>query len=93
MPRLSRSDELKRGAGQRLRAAREALGLKQKDIYEAIGVADNTYSQWETGKALVDITAAIRIADIFGITTEWIYRGVVSGLPDRIMAKVLKAAS
>lgn len=88
MPRIRRSEQLKREAGQRLKAARLALGLQQKEIYEAIGVMDNTYSQWETGKALIDIVAAIAIEDKFGITLGWIYKGQAQDLPSSIRGAV-----
>ena len=68
-------------AGARLRAARKALHISQKAVCAAINVEQSTYSQWETGKHLVDPLAATRIKEHFGITLDWIFAGDLSALP------------
>ena len=77
----------------RLKAARIALKLSAKEVCEAINIQQNTYSQWETGKSMVDVAAAARLKKNFGITLDWIYSGDPAGLPYSIASKLRKAAS
>jgi len=93
MPKFSRSPDFILEAGQRLKAARLALGLSSKDVCEAINVQPNTYSQWEHGKAMIDPAAATRLKIQFGVSLDWIYAGDPAGLPYSIASKALKDAS
>jgi transcriptional regulator with XRE-family HTH domain len=56
-----------------------------------INVQSNTYSQWESGARLLDVFAAIRMAERFGLTLDWLFRGDASALPHGIAIKVLMA--
>lgn len=76
--------------GLRLRAAREALGKNQTQLADAINAAKNTYSQWESGDRLANLVAMAKLCNDYGITLDWIYRGVASGLPQDLHEKVLK---
>lgn len=93
MPKPSRPPDFIKQAGQRLKTARLALGLSSKEVYETINVQANTYSQWENGKSMVDVAAAARLKEAFGITLDWIYAGDPAGLPFAIASKVLRDAS
>ena len=35
---------------ENLKSAREGQGLTQKQVAEALGISDRTYSKWETGE-------------------------------------------
>lgn len=37
--------------GKKIRAARERKGLDQKECAAALGVAQSTWSEWETGES------------------------------------------
>ena len=93
MPKAPRKDELKNAVGLRLRAARLALGLQQKEICEAVNVAESRYSQWENGKNLLDPTVAILLGDLYGITMDYLYRGDLSSMQHSLAAKLLDRAS
>lgn len=48
------TDEMRRLAGKRIRAARKAKGLSQEKLAERLGVSFQAVSTWETGKFLPD---------------------------------------
>lgn len=79
--------------GARLRAARLALGLTQKDLYEPLGVKAATWNHWESGKRLPDPLVMAKLKEMHGITMDWIYAGDASSLPFSLAKAVLKAAS
>ncbi len=74
-----RNDDELAEIGNRLRAARLALGLTQKDLYEAIGVKAATWNHWESGKRIPDPMAMKEFYLLHGVTMEWIYAGDPKG--------------
>lgn len=74
--------------GGRLRALRDALGLSQAELAGIVNKAANTVAMWETGQRLLDPLAASALADRYGASLDWFYRGDLSGvrrdLADRI---------
>lgn len=74
--------------GRRLRTLREALGLSAKAMCEALTVAPNTWSQWESGKRMADLSAMSRLWDHFGATLEYTYLGRTDTLPFELAMKV-----
>jgi ribosome-binding protein aMBF1 (putative translation factor) len=89
MPRKYRSDDLKLLIGRRLRAARLALGLQQKDLLKPLRVGKSTWSMWENGDRLPDPLAMARFGNTHGVSLDWIYRGDTSGLPAELRRLVL----
>ncbi|MGR0184096.1 helix-turn-helix domain-containing protein [Azospirillum aestuarii] len=92
MTRKRHPDDLK-AIGNRLRAARLALGLTQKDLYEPLGVKAATWNHWESGKRLPDPLVMARLKELHGITTDWIFTGDGAALPFSLARTLLKAAS
>lgn len=68
----------------RLRLTREAFGLNQKAFAERAGLQGNTYTQYETAINKPSLDAACDIADAYGLTLDWIYRGDASALPMKL---------
>lgn len=56
----------------RLRMAREAKNLTQADVARAIGVARNLVSRWEIGDRKPQGDALVKLADLFGVTTDYL---------------------
>lgn len=75
----------------RLRATREALGLRPVDICRALGFPQNQYSQWESGRARPNLDDMIRFSIRYRIPLDWIYQGDPSGLPYEIAEPVLRS--
>ena len=55
-----------------LREARQATGLTQKQGAAHIGINQNTYSYWETGRSRVDTEALPKLAELFGVTVDYL---------------------
>ena len=54
--------------GEKIRALREAKGLSQKELAEALGVDPSSVCYWESGKNEPTIFNLRRLADILGVT-------------------------
>jgi len=50
-----------------LRARRSELGMKQKDVADAMGIKCNTLSNWETGRTGLDLDTYVRLCGIYGL--------------------------
>jgi transcriptional regulator with XRE-family HTH domain len=66
--------------GQRLREARESLGLSQQDMGEAIGLgegpgAGNTYGNYERGTRTIDFGPLAKLCEITGYLEKYIISG------------------
>ena len=56
----------------RLREARKAKGLTQVEVSRIIGISQNGYSDWETGKNRVDARSLGRLAELYGVTVNYL---------------------
>jgi len=67
--------------GNRLKTARIALGLSQKELCDALDVKPATWNHWETGKRIPDPLVMKDLYLLRGITLGWIYAGDPKWLP------------
>mgnify|MGYP002773046638 FL=1 len=56
----------------RLKELRAEAGLSQKEFANAIGAAQNTVSQWETGTRRLDDQTICKIALFFGCSADYL---------------------
>ncbi len=56
----------------RIRDLREDLDLRQIDVASATGIDQKTLSNYETGKTNPDSYSVIRLAEFFGVTTDYL---------------------
>ena len=56
----------------RIRDLREDIDLRQIDVSNATGIDQKTLSNYETGKTNPDSYSIIRLADFFGVTTDYL---------------------
>lgn len=59
-------------AKNRIRELREDLDLRQIDISKATGIDQKTLSNYETGKTNPDSYSIMKLADFFGVTTDYL---------------------
>lgn len=71
--------------GIRLRRLREALGYpegRQKSFAEEVlGMRYGTWNKYETGENALPIALALRLKDLCGVPTDWIYDADPRNLP------------
>ena len=57
---------------QRLRDLREDKDLRQEDVAAILGINQTVYSRYERGFQTIPVTYLIRLADFYGVTTDYI---------------------
>lgn len=57
---------------KRIRQLRLERGINQKDLGNALGVSKQSVSNWENGNIMPSIDLLVRIADYFGVTTDYL---------------------
>ena len=56
----------------RIKEARNAKGLTQVEVAKMIGISQNGYSNWETGRNRIDMNSLMKLAAIFGVTVDYL---------------------
>jgi transcriptional regulator with XRE-family HTH domain len=69
--------------GERIRLARQARGLTQEQLAEAVGVTRSAVAQWETGRAGQVTGNLSRIAAVLGVGVEQLMFGDDKASPRR----------
>lgn len=60
----------------RLRAAREAAGLTQPQVADAIGCSNGAYAAWEVGRNLTIKSSYLHaLVNILNVRMEWLLTG------------------
>lgn len=60
--------------GERLRAARKAAGLNQRELAEKAGIIPPAISRFELYDGGLLIHNAVKIADVLNVSLDWLYR-------------------
>jgi transcriptional regulator with XRE-family HTH domain len=60
------------GIADRLYKARTKKGLKQADVCKVLGIGQPSYSALETGKRALTVPELFKLAELFGVTIEWL---------------------
>lgn len=58
---------------------RDAKGLKDADVAKATGITKSTFSDWKNGRSKPKDEKLQKIADLFGVTTEYLRTGELKG--------------
>jgi transcriptional regulator with XRE-family HTH domain len=77
--------------GRRLRIAIEAKGLSQAQVCRELKESTTKLGNWLRGDNYPEPWFLTRFCDRYGVTTDWIYRGVVSGASESVAAALWKA--
>lgn len=77
-----------------LSEARKSRNLTQKQVAEALGISDKTYSKWETGETEPGIELLCRLAAYYGLSPAAFFasEAAESGSPIRAGLKTLPAS-
>jgi transcriptional regulator with XRE-family HTH domain len=77
--------------GQRLEAVREALGLQKGEFAQSFDVDPSSYSKIIKGEKPLKADMAFMIAEKWGISMDYLYRGRLSDLPASVAEKLRKS--
>lgn len=58
--------------GENIRRLRQERGLCQEDLGRRIGASKQSVSNWENGNIAPSIDLLIRLADFFGVSTDYL---------------------
>lgn len=81
--------------GQRICELRTALGWSQVQLAKRLGTAKQTVSNWENDNIQPSIEMLVRLAKIFGVTTDYLLgledvpRLNVEGVPQTVVAHLI----
>ena len=70
---LKLKEEKKNLFSVRLKELRLQHGFSQEELAEQIGIKQNSYSDWETGKCKPNYEKLEKIADFFGVSLDWLF--------------------
>ena len=57
---------------ENIRSLRIDNGLTQKQVAQILGISQNTYSQYEIGVLNYPVEALIKLADYYGVSTDYL---------------------
>ena len=63
----------------RIKTCREALGYSQKYVAISVGVSAPTVSMWESGAKDPTRDNLVKLADLFGVTTDYLLEREAAG--------------
>ena len=57
---------------ENIRSLRIDNGLTQKQVAQILGISQNTYSQYEVGVLNYPVDAIMKLADYYGVSTDYL---------------------
>ncbi len=73
----------------KLHQLRKKAGMSQEDLAEKLDVSRQAISRWELGSAMPDTSNLIRIADLFGVSVDYLLQDNYCANKDSIVTKEL----
>lgn len=77
--------------GHRLEAVREALGLQKGEFAQSFDVDPSSYSKIIQGEKPLKADMAFIIAEKWGVSMDYLYRGRLNDLPANLAEKLRNA--
>lgn len=69
-------EDLKRIIADNIAELRKAVPLTQAELAEKLNYSDKAVSKWERGESIPDVIVLKQIADIFGVTVDYLLEDV-----------------
>ncbi len=76
--------------GARLKSLREYRQKNQKEFAEAVDIDPTSYGRIEKGLKPLKADMAYRIAERWGVSMDFLYRGRLTELPDDLANQLMK---
>lgn len=75
----------------RLKRTRVAFGFNQAQWCRLVGIDTQAWNNYEKARNRISVDQALKVCQATGITTDWIFRGLMStGLPMNIQTELQK---
>ena len=71
-----------------LKTLRKQKGLTQSEVAKFIGISQNNYSYWENDKVKIDNTSLQKLADFFGVSTDYLLGRTENALDRRPLSDI-----
>ena len=65
-------NDLKPIIAKNITELRTAAGMTQIDLAESLNYSDKAVSKWERGESVPDVSVLLRIAELFGVTLDYL---------------------
>lgn len=76
-------DKLSRAIGERVSLLRKSKGMNQDEVINVLHIDRSTYSKIETGQIMAGTKYIIKLAEFFGVSTDFILSGKTTlNMPD-----------
>lgn len=72
MPTVGKSDDLKSVIATNIADLRRKHNMTQLDLAEHLNYTDKAISKWERGESIPDVLVLKHIADLFGVTVDYL---------------------
>ena len=69
---MSRGKNMKEEVGKRLLECRKACGLTQKEVADALGVAQPVYQRFEKGVFECNYDQLVALSNLFGVSIDYL---------------------
>ena len=86
-------NDFKKIVAKNITQLRTSLGMTQTQLGEALNYSDKSVSKWERGESLPDVYVLKNIADLAGVTVDWLltdHEGEEAPLPATEQKKVYR---
>lgn len=60
--------------GVKIQTRRKAMGLSQEDLAQLAGVSRQSVTKWETGQSAPDLDRLVELADVLGVSLDFLLR-------------------
>lgn len=71
----------------RIQYLRKTKGLSQEELADKVGVSRQAVSKWESEQSIPDLDKIIIMSDFFGVTTDYILKGIEPVVDNEQMSK------
>ncbi len=78
------------GVGQRVKAVRVSSGMIARDFAHTVDIDASSYSKIEAGKKALNADMGFRIAQTWGVTMDFLYRGRLTDTPEKVVLSLRK---
>lgn len=65
-------EEIRKNVADNIAALRTSCGMTQAQFAEKLNYSDKAISKWERGESVPDVAILKQIADLFGVTVDWL---------------------